>query len=840
MITQIKALYKKVKDLELSSTREQAALPSACYFLEEDEIVCYPRAKGDGRHPYQYDGLTLWAHSSGNISVEESMFNIFLPSTEGREPYLAFFVGEQRDEDYFPVSITGVAKQPFEKNINRFTVYTPYGVYYFVETTQLIAVVFAFVDTKKRICFSLCVENKTEKDIETYLASYFNPHLRHNSFNGFEDKWYKSCKKTDYGFCFRVTECLSRENCILHYAALRSDADNSSATTSRMDFTGSTSASLNCSKSLQTGNFKNQQDYTEFIDTAIASEISKFNLSAKGVRQISYMMSTANQEGIAREAVVNECNLIEIFKEESKKSANLKAAVRNFRLHFSGLEGELLGKEFLLNNFLANVTRQVDFCSRSKNYAGEYIGVRDIMQQIEAAVYWDPLLVRRRIIETLNYISDDGRPPRQYSYQPSATVPPLMDLRAFIDQGVWIISTVYTYLSFTNDYSILEEICSYYSFRGLSMTTVGVRVNFSDRKDSVLEHLLAIADFLIGHIDAETGCLCALYGDWNDALDGLGKTQKQGKVFSNGVSVMASLQLYKNLNELIEILNKLKKYPEKVSHFKQVKEKLEEGLLKYAVVNNGTDNKILHGWGEERSWLVGSYCDHDGVSRDGLTSNAFWILSDLYKAHGEYIPDILNAYERLESKYGIKTFEPAFSITDDKVGRIIYLPAGTAENASTYNHSTCFAIWSLFEINEGERAWKNLYKLLPFNHRFITTTPFVMPNSFSYNEGKGFDGESMSDWFTGAGCVLLKLLLHGMLGIKTTLEGVRIHPVSYMPFKDMEMIVKIKNKSFRISYNKTGNDSRQFLVNGEVYQKEEIFFSDNDLTDEMVIEIFDY
>jgi cellobiose phosphorylase len=176
---------------------------------------------------------------------------------------------------------------------------------------------------------------------------------------------------------------------------------------------------------------------------------------------------------------------------------------------------------------------------------------------------------------------------------------------------------------------------------------------------------------------------------------------------------------------------------------------------------------------------------------------------------------------------------------DDKVGRIIYLPEGTAENASTYNHSTCFAIWSLFEIDEGEKAWKTLYKLLPFNHEFITTTPFVMPNSFSYNPDKGFDGESMSDWFTGAGCVLLKLLIHGMFGVKTSLEGVKIKPVSYMPFKEAELSVKIKNKFFRIRYSKKDIGVREYKVNGKVYQQEEIFLVDDALTEEMLIEIID-
>ena len=88
-----------------------------------------------------------------------------------------------------------------------------------------------------------------------------------------------------------------------------------------------------------------------------------------------------------------------------------------------------------------------------------------------------------------------------------------MDLRKFIDQGVWVISTVYTYLAATDDFSILDETCGYYKLGDGT-------AEFSCARDSVLDHLLRIADYLISHLDEETNCLHALYGDWNDALDG--------------------------------------------------------------------------------------------------------------------------------------------------------------------------------------------------------------------------------------------------------------------------------------------------------------------------------
>ena len=80
----IRTLYAQVKNLENSPEKESRRMPSECFFLDDGAILCYPREIGDGRYPYQKDGRTLWAYSSGNMEVGESLYNIFLNSTEGK------------------------------------------------------------------------------------------------------------------------------------------------------------------------------------------------------------------------------------------------------------------------------------------------------------------------------------------------------------------------------------------------------------------------------------------------------------------------------------------------------------------------------------------------------------------------------------------------------------------------------------------------------------------------------------------------------------------------------------------------------------------------------------
>ncbi len=818
MLRDIQSIVEKVHALQEDETlRKRGKLPSNAYFLNEDEIVCFPRDFGDSRYPYAYDGLTLWAYSSGNIKIEESAFNIMLDFENGKEPTLGFFYGLAQGEEFFPVSVTGAAKQPAEENVSRYTVYCPHCVYYIAESMALLGAVKMYVDANKNVQMQAFLQNKSGSVQKTYLSAFMNCILSHAGFENFENKWYRSCELVKDGFFYRVTEYLGRASCMYHFGKITRDyAGEVFSTTSLADYKGGMSNQLISSVPLRTGKFKANKPYTTFTDIAVAGDMISLVLGAGEWKTVGYTVSVADEESVA-------------LRNAAKPAAQPYGALyRDIPATSFVLNGVLQDESF--GYFVKSVLRQVEFCTRAKNYAGALIGIRDIFQQLECALLWIPDYCKKKIVEALGYIGENGRAPRQYSYSRADGVPPVMDLREYIDQGVWIISTVYRYLSVTGDFSILKEECGYYRFEDGA-------VFFSEKKDTVLEHLIAIADYLLSNLDKETNCLHVLYGDWNDALDGLGKTADCGAEFGTGVSVMATMQLYRNLNELCEILehegdcgNRRKEYLAKA-------EAILQGLEKYAVDTDGKGGKrIIHGWGDKYAYKVGSFCDNDGLARDSVTSNAFWILSGVNRRI-EMTEYIENAFSRLGSKYGIKTFEPYFAPENKEVGRITRLPKGTAENGAVYIHASLFAIWSLFEAGNSQFAWEQLVKILPVTHEFISTTPFVMPNSYVHNKEIGCDGESMSDWFTGSGCVFGKVLFFCLFGVRPDLTGLEICPAVNGSMKEMRTVLKLKGGEVDLSYRNNGSGKRTFTVNGksvggvydEVLKTEKLIFQNEDM-----------
>ena len=779
----------EILKLKSTLTRDRQ-LPSGCAFLSDDILLAYPQADGDARYPYVCDGLTLWAHSSGNIVMNESKFNIFPDTTRGKEPTIAFFVGEKNDDLFRPISVTGVASG-VDLDVERFTVFTKKAAYYFVQTQKTLSVLRVFIDCKKRAHFSVYVKNKSEERRDAYVAAYFDPLLTHGGAEGFWDKCYRKGETTADGFTFSMTEFLS-DGRVTHFAHISSTANNSQKTTSRAVFDGGINRQLSASVPLVTGVFGKEKHITAFSETAIAGEMIPVSLNGGGEYSVHFVLTLSDGN-----AKTEPCD----SDAEYKNNACVTGGEHAPAFEFDGLKGKFEPYEKTLSPFINNVVRQVEFCTTSKNYAGDMIGIRDIFQQIEGAIPTMPDYCRKKILEALLYIGDGGRAPRQYSYPQKPNLPPAMDLREYIDQGCWIISTVHAYLRYTGDFNMLDEVCGYYNF-------ADGKVRMSNRRDSVLDHLTAIADYLISNIDTGTGCLKALFGDWNDALDGLGKTDKQGQKFGDGVSVMATLQLYKNLGELIEILDKTGTHKDKSEKYRSMRKSIKLGLEKNAVKNG----KVLHGWGDERKWYVGSDNDCDGKSRDTLTGNAFWALSGMLN-DSETVSkkDILKAYDRLDGKYGLKTFAPHFEPDCAEVGRLSRLPKGTAENGATYIHATLFGILSLFDMGESERAWEQLYRILPVTHKFTSTSPYVMSNSYAENAELDLDGESISDWFTGSGCVLLKALYGKVFGINPTFDGVEISPAKAPPFARGKCTVTVKGKHVTVKLMK-GNGVRKIFI----------------------------
>ena len=490
----------------------------------------------------------------------------------------------------------------------------------------------------------------------------------------------------------------------------------------------------------------------------------------------------------------------------------------------------------------------MSFCAENKDYGGRMLGMRDIFQQLEPAVMWEPDKVRNRFCELFNYILDNGRTPRSISLKVDDTLPAMMlnDFDEYIDQGLWIISCIHTYLSYTDDYSVLDEICGYYH-----LDEENGKRNFyqTDEKTTVLEHLIRITNYLVSNIDTEygTNCLRLLNGDWNDAINELGRTDDKNKKWGSGVSVMAAVHFYQNLGEMTDILNHVGGYRDLCLKYTQLREQTKKGLLEFAVDVCGNDRQIVHGWGDKISYKVGSLKDTDGNRRYNLISNAFWVLCGMLNQDTTLKEDILKVYEKLDSRYGYKTFEPAFSPDMQGIGRLVTILPGTAENACAYVHASMFANMSLFLMGESELAWKQMKKSITCTHENINTSPFVMCNQYCDNLEYNLDGVALSDWTTGSAAILMKGLVKYGFGINPSLDNLIIQAPAVMPSDYVKIKINVCNKSIIFEYrnNKCGN--RSFKVNDyevkgefdELMNTEKIVISKNNLTDGMTIMVTD-
>ncbi len=828
---QVKDLLSEIKNV-VSENSEDNSLPGNVYYLNNENILCCERNSGNSRYPYSIDGMNLWINSNGYIEADDGSVMIFRKYESMEETSVDFWGGIQNgNNEWFPVSITGAAKQLYEsKDVKRYTVFLKRCAYYICDTQDIVFWLKAAVTTKKQIILTSGAFNKTKENIPVYLTSFIELMLMEGSYEGIYGKMNKFGKFYSNGTFKIRKDYLKNRIAVVNTNVSCKDALKES-TVAKSVFLGRSRGSISNALSLKEGRFSKTQHSVNTTDWPVVSNIIKFTLKPEACESISYLISFYDNEEVADKMLGEKISLSEInkdieFQEKSELERLSSMDIKFGKMSISGINYNVF------NNFLKNVQKQTDLCAFGKNYVGNMLGVRDVFQQLETALIWDNSTARNKIIFCLNHIMTSGRSPRQFTVASSENEKVCFDMNEYVDQGLWIINAVYKYLCYTNDYSILSEICSYYEI-------INNSVEKSEETGDVLDHILKITDYLVSNIDSRTNCLRILFGDWNDALNGLGRTKNEGE-FGTGVSVMASLQLYQALYQISEILKNYNKYPKKYEEYIITRENIASGLEKYALQKDGDKTHILHGWGDKGAYNVGSLRDSDNKCRYSSTVNSFWCISDMIERNKGIKKAVMEAFEKLDSKYGIKTFEPYFPLSMEKeVGRIVKLTPGTLENSSTYIHATTFAIIALFKIGESEKAWDQIKKIIPITHDNIRLSSFVMSNSYFHNTEYEMDGESMLDWYTGSGTVLLRGIVENALGIQPDLNGFNIKFPDYVPSNDLTAEFKIKNCKVKLSYTNKKTKNRTCFVNNMECHGNDIYIPNEKLIDEIFIEIND-
>lgn len=803
LIKKVKELTEKIEKCVNSETALR--LPGNVYYLEDNEILCCPREFGESRFPYDSNGYTMWVHSTGHIHVKDGLFNVFKPLYDNCEPSVEFFVGmENPDRTYFPVSLTGAAKQLFEPlSVKRYLVYSLSAAYFLAVTEAAIFAVRADMSEDRELRFSFVCINKSHVPLNICFTSYFSALLKHGEYDSMWTTNSRRFVRRGDG-CFIMERGKGEEYHALGIKRKISGVkiNETESTNSLSAFCGSERRSISGAECLKNGKFSHGAG-THF---GIAAEIIKLEVDGDG--RIDYVLPVCNTPEEKNKAFLKEIDIDVIDCEIEEKEANEKKRLGNLDICFTNSDEGFVNHE-IFNRFIKSVQKQNDICAMGRYYVADLLGTRDVFQQLEQALIWDPGQAREKMLRALGYILSDGRPPRQFEASDKLKLSPVMDLRPFIDQGNWIISCVYSYLSWTGDYAFLDEVCGYYDI------DEDENVMLSKEQTSVLEHLIRITDYLIKNIDEDTNCLKILFGDWNDALDGLGLTKEPGKKFGNGVSVMASLHLYKNLYEMYKILM-IKGEKNKAEVYLAERERLKNGIMDNSVdTNEFGDKRIIHGWGNKLSYKVGSFSDSDGKSRISFAPNAFWVISGLISETPELRAVVLNALHSLDSRFGLRTLTPAFTPDSPGVGRIANAAPGTAENDCVYIHAAMFSVSALFLLGDCEYAWSMLGRLISPSQINMSKSPFVMTNSYMDNPGLGYNGQSQNDWYTGSGTVFLKNIIRYCIGVDADMDGIIVRTPAYIPFESFKTEITVRGIRITVRYERKGNGVRKIRINGE-------------------------
>lgn len=841
-------LLKLLEDIHaiLKDPAPECRLPQDSYILPSGDILALPREFGDSRFPYDADGLMIWAHTTGYIDACESTFTLFKTAHYNEDAVTVFFAGEKREDGYFdPISITGCDRALFEKEgICRYVVFSLRYAWYITETPDAVYALRLHISDDKRLHFSLCAVNTSDTEKEIYLAAYYEAMLRYIEHEGFFNRMTKYARRHENGSSVLTSFNMTFDSLTV-CRTLEGQPTEIHQTSGKRGVLGFRGRNLTNAEAWKLGRFTEEKDRANTTDLPVHADIMHYSLAPDESVRIEYSLNRSTHADLDiaefdRVEIDALPVIAEIDADLERMTAAEKSDFERMTVTFDDWHTDAV-KAPVLNRFLKYVQKQVSFCALGKNYAGHLLGIRDVFQQLESSMLWQPERSREQMKRTFNYMLSTGRAPRQISFPPSEEVMPELDLRPYIDQGLWIIATVHSYLCWTGDYSILDEECGYYDCKDI----FGPISRSADR-DSIRDHLIRICDFLCSNIDEKTGCLHALWGDWNDALEGLGHTRREGLTFGDGCTVMASLQFYDNLRQMAEILDK-EKYADKLEKYAKVREGIRDGLLRYAVVEKDGNKRVIHGWGDMRSYLVGSFEDYDGSDRISLTPNAFWALSGMHKVAPELKDTVVNTLTSLDSPYGLLTFDKSFPRGGWQVGRISTITPGTYENSCAYVHASMFGSMALFASGASREAWRQFEKSIVITHPNATLTTFVMPNSYCRAPEFDIDGDSMGDWYTGSGTVVIKELVRYGFGIQPQIDSLLLCAPAVMPATSASISFVLRGRSLTLRYKNAGEGKRRYLVNGkelesrfdEIMQTFTVTVAYDDLADGDVIEVVD-
>ncbi|MCD4824116.1 MAG: hypothetical protein K8S55_05875 [Phycisphaerae bacterium] len=401
------------------------------------------------------------------------------------------------------------------------------------------------------------------------------------------------------------------------------------------------------------------------------------------------------------------------------------------------------------------------------------VGYRDILQDILGVCDFEAPYVRTQLAEALRYQYPDGRAVRQYEKFTGGG----HDLRMYQDSVVWIPDTLVRYVKETGDVAFLDEVVPFLD---------GETLQPSEKEyGSVYEHACRAVRSL--YRDTGFHGLCSIgYGDWNDALSGIGG--------QDGVSVWLScacVYAAKLMAELAEHLG----YDKDRAEFAEIAETMTRRINE-------------HAW--DGQWYLYA------INRDGMPigagSNAegrihlnvnTWALFTGVAAAAGREKQVWEAIEQLATPIGHRLLMPPYTQSSrDQVGRIADQIPGMFENGSIYTHGEAFYLYALTCEGKSDKWRQEIAKTLPDAVvPDISTAPphqqsnfFVGPDHASYGENLFSNSTGSVAWYRKG--------IEKIIGVIPELGGLRIKPQPPKSWEHYQVIKSFRGVSLLVEFQR--------------------------------------
>jgi cellobionic acid phosphorylase len=179
--------------------------------------------------------------------------------------------------------------------------------------------------------------------------------------------------------------------------------------------------------------------------------------------------------------------------------------------------------------------------------------------------------------------------------------------------------------------------------------------------------------------------------------------------------------------------------------------------------------------------------------------------------------------EQLDTPYGVVMFAPPFTKMREDVGRVTQKYPGQGENGSVYNHAAAFYAWALYGIDEADRAYSTLRKMIPGPDEEDLLRrgqlPIFIPNYYRGGHGiQNLDrtaGRSSQLFNTGTISWVYRCFIEGLCGLKGVKEGLQVEPKMPSHWDGMKVTRLFRGATFEVQIKRSDMDKVQVVLNGD-------------------------